>query len=501
MDAPCTVLGRRASDSECSSTVLAATADQMAQCRECERGRLLMASVRRGPFGLPASGGAAGPTSTVRGIVATDETSTPAAQPATQTDQIPAQKARKEAPMATYGTCKACGTKNRALPCRSLCSSCYAAFRERRKKWVALGNTGDPAPDFTGEEAASNAAPDVTPETAPIPPLGQQEGQGTEDDGDQLPGSECTDGEPRPDLDALSRVLGVSAGTLAEEMRMATYGAPEAQEASEGSAAVSLAGDFDPTLGGRLVRKPDENAENKAMSDALTASANGGPSVYHLTGERFDRAVEAAAFASTKRAIAEEAAVAATIPPADVPNTTDTADIPAADPLAIPTLETALSSITGKVAARMAEQDQPAQAPASDGVTGGVMIGGRRFVPLLASGHARKPSLTVYRKRCRLNIAALRALGVEDLEQGYVALYWSEEQAQLALRILPAQADGSLHLRFAKPRNKGAEFSTPVIARKFPLLGDENARFDLALQDGFLLAGAPVAGVGDKVEG
>jgi|GEM_PF-6685701 len=481
MDAPCTVLGRRASDSECSSTVLAATPDQMARCRECDRGRLLMDSVRRGPFGLPASAGSTGPTSTAR-AVATEETSPRAARPATQTDQIPAQKARKEAPMATYGTCKACGTKNRALPCRSLCSSCYAAFRERRKKWVALGNTGDPAPDFTGEEAV----PDVTPEDVPIPPLGQPEGQEPQDDGDQLPGSECTDGQPLPDLDALSRVLGVPAGALAQEMGMVTpvplvetvrvivdgkdvgtlaqwkeQNDAAAKGDAEGGAAVPPAEAWDPTFGGSQVRKSDVEAEGKAVMDALTAAA-------------------------------EEAAVAATVTAADVPE-----------------LEAALSSLTDKVAARMAEQGQPAQAPAPDGVTGSptphadgrVMIGGRLFVPLLASGHARKPSLTVYRKRCRLNIAALRALGAEDLEQGYVALYWSEEQAQLALRILPAQADGTLHLRFAKPRNKGAEFSTPVIARKFPSLGDENARFDLALQDGFLLAGAPVTGGGDSVEG
>lgn len=309
--------------------------------------------------------------------------------------------------MASYGKCKQCGAKDRSLPCRGLCSSCYAAFRERRKKWVALGNTGDPAPDFTGEEAA--------PEAAPIPPLGQQ-------------------------------------------------------EAPEGDTAAPFVAYDNAELVGQLATRADETTENKAVWDALTAAADGGAPVYHVAGQDHD--------------LAADAFDAATVPPAD-----------------IPTLETALSSITDKVAARMAEQDQPALGPATGGEPGSVLIGGRLFAPLLAEGRTRKPSLTVHRKRCRLNLAALRALGAEHMESGYVALHWCAEQGQLALRILPAKTDGTLPLRFSKPRNKGAEFSTPVLARKFPVAEDKNSRFALAVQDGFLLAGVPTAAPADQVEG
>ncbi|MBG3875562.1 hypothetical protein FVW20_00600 [Desulfovibrio oxamicus] len=510
MDAPCPVLGRPASDGECGTTILAATPDQMARCRQCDRGIALMASVRRKPSDLltpsykstrPAVGTAP------RALKDYPTPAASAAEPASQTAQAPAtRKAPKEAPMANYGKCKQCGAKNRALPCRGLCSRCYAAFRELKKKWLALGNTGDPAPDFTGEDTA----PDTAADAAPIPTLGQQAGQGAQAEAGQLPGSECADDAQQPDLDGLSRVLGVPADTLAQEMGLAVpvplvdhvrvivdgqdVGSLEEWKAqndacamgdTEGGAAASFAGDYDPADDGRLARKPDEDAENKAMSDALAAAANGGPSVYHLTGERFDRAAEAAAFASAKAAIAEEAAVTATVAPTD-----------------IPALETALSSITDKVAARMAEQDQPTQASATVPPTGGqVLIGGRLFAPLVAEGRVSKPSLTVYRKRCRLNLAALRALGAQDLERGYVSLYWSEEQAQLALRILPAQANGALHLRYAKPINKGAEFSTPVIARKLALDDAEKASFNLAVQDGFLLAGAPVTDGAAKAGG
>lgn len=431
MDAPCPVLGRPASDGECGTTILAATPDQMARCRQCDRGIALMASVRRKPGDLLSptirpAGAAPRAVPPVASVLKDDPTpAAPAAQHASQPAQATAtRKAPKEAPMTTYGTCKGCGAKNRALPCRSLCSSCYAAFRERRKKWVALGNTGDPAPGFTGEEAAPSSVSDV----APIPPLGQQEGQGPQAEGDQMPGSESAGDAPEP---------------------FVGYGNAE--------------------LVGKFATRADETAENKAVRDALAAAADGGPSVYHVAGQDHDLAADAAD-------------AAANVPPAD-----------------IPALETALSSMTDKVAAKAAGLAEPA--PASAPATGGVMIGGRLFAPLLAEGLARKPSLTVYRKRCRLNVAALRALDAEHLEQAYVALYWSEDPAQLALRILPAKADGTLHLRFAKPRNKGAEFSTSVLARKFPVVAEQNSRFALALQDGFLLAGAPVAGGAAKVEG
>jgi len=484
MDAPCPVLGRPASDGECGTTILAATSDQMARCRACDRGIALMASVRRKPSDLLTPSYKSTPAA-------------PAAQPASQTAKAPAtRKAPKEAPMATYGTCKQCGAKNRALPCRGLCSSCYAAFRVLKKKWLELGNTGDPAPDFTGEDTA----PDTAADAAPVPTLGQQAGQGPQDEAAQLPGSECAGDAPQPDLDALSRVLGVPAGALAQEMGLAVPGASDAAETPEGGTAASFAGDYDPADDGRPARKPDEDAENKAMSDALAAAAHGGPSVYHLTGgiepgAAWDAIQKAAGDGDPMCRLAVQL-TNINDSFADVPGTTT-----GTAPLAIPALETALSSLTDKLAARMAEQEQPA----TDGATGdapdGVMIGGQLFAPLVAEGRVSKPSLTVYRKRCRLNLAALRALGAEELERAFVALYWNDAQAQLALRILPAQASGTLHLRYAKPINKGAEFSTPVIARKLALDDAEKASFNLAVQDGFLLAGAPVTGGAAKAEG
>lgn len=127
MDAHCSLLGRPASDTDCSNAVCAASPEQLAHCKGCARGQQLAASAtrfRRVPLAV------------------------------NQTMLV------MEDDMASKGTCKACG-REAPLPARGLCWSCYTAYR---KGEVVDTHERAPSPSALKDTSAAQSAPAVPAE-------------------------------------------------------------------------------------------------------------------------------------------------------------------------------------------------------------------------------------------------------------------------------------------------------------------------------------------------